>query len=600
MRRRSTGLLTKTASPTTYTAAGQVITYTYVISDTRGTGILQSLTDDKVSNISCPSTVVPYNGTLTCTGTYTIQSADAVPGGSVTNHATAVGDACGDGCIETATAQATVNYVAVRGSITIVATASGGDAAFGFTSSVSGASSFSLTTSNGSASRSFPSLLAGTYTFAEADLPTNWKLTSLICSGDTGGTPTSVDFANRSASVGLDPGEAIVCTFANAFDSATPTSPIIRRFLAHRVSLLSQEPDRSRFLRRIPGSLWSDDGTSSGVAGYGAPFSFTGNADGLSTTMAFSTSLAQMRSASAQAAAKVAGSNDMPTYVLGYADPNLPGVGMHVKPAPKPPVVANSRFDIWLEAHYMTFGADTGNIDSHGNFGILYLGADYLFGRSVLAGALVQFDWMKETSSTLSSWIEGHGTMAGPYVSTRLTPHLFFDTRVAWGLSTNHINPFGTYTDLFSTSRWLAHAKLTGNWHWGNDFRITPSMALDYVQEHQRAYVDLLGATISAQTVTLGRFSFGPEIARRFVRPDGTTIEPFASLTGEWDFERPQLTALSGASVGVEAFHAKVEAGVLVHTPGDLSMRLTGIYDGIGNSGFHAYGGEVWINVPLN
>jgi hypothetical protein len=54
--------LTKTANPTTYTTAGQAITYTYVITDTGGaSGTLFSLIDNKVApaNISCPSNNVP-------------------------------------------------------------------------------------------------------------------------------------------------------------------------------------------------------------------------------------------------------------------------------------------------------------------------------------------------------------------------------------------------------------------------------------------------------------------------------------------------------------------------------------------------------------
>ena len=54
--------LTKTANPPTYTAAGQTITYTYVITDVGGSnGTLFSLTDNRVApaNISCPSNNIP-------------------------------------------------------------------------------------------------------------------------------------------------------------------------------------------------------------------------------------------------------------------------------------------------------------------------------------------------------------------------------------------------------------------------------------------------------------------------------------------------------------------------------------------------------------
>jgi len=111
--------MTKSASPTTYTAAGQVINYTYVITShvstngnfNPGPPTNGSFTDTKTT-VNCPSTSVPANGTVTCTSSYTITAAD-VTAGSVTNVATVKGDSCGDGCTlgTTATASATVIFV---------------------------------------------------------------------------------------------------------------------------------------------------------------------------------------------------------------------------------------------------------------------------------------------------------------------------------------------------------------------------------------------------------------------------------------------------------------------------------------------------------
>ena len=136
-----------------------------------------------------------------------------------------------------------------------------------------------------------------------------------------------------------------------------------------------------------------------------------------------------------------------------------------------------------------------------------------------------------------------------------MTPNLFFDARAAWGLSTNHVNPFGLYADNFSTNRWLAHAKLTGNWRW-EEYRLTPSIAPDYIQEHQRDYTDSLGVAIPSQTVSLGRLSFGPEIARRYrrrrqhLRAAGRAHRP-------WDFVRPEVAAIDGLPVGADAFQLR-------------------------------------------
>jgi uncharacterized repeat protein (TIGR01451 family) len=83
---------TKTPSPTTYTAAGQTITYTYVITNNGSSfARLVNFVDDKVPSVFCQSSggapagaplnqasvsassgssFIPPGGTLTCTGTY--------------------------------------------------------------------------------------------------------------------------------------------------------------------------------------------------------------------------------------------------------------------------------------------------------------------------------------------------------------------------------------------------------------------------------------------------------------------------------------------------------------------------------------------------
>src|SRR5262249_18716237 len=83
--------LTKTAD-TDYYTVGQVIHYTLVAKNDGNVTLTNvSITDTKLSTLTCtppqPATLA-VGGTLTCTGSYTITSADMVAG-SVTNVATA-------------------------------------------------------------------------------------------------------------------------------------------------------------------------------------------------------------------------------------------------------------------------------------------------------------------------------------------------------------------------------------------------------------------------------------------------------------------------------------------------------------------------------
>ena len=81
----------KSASPTTYDHAGEVITYTYVITNSGNVTLAQpfTITDDKLGTITCPATpaTLAPTETITCTKTYTIKQAD-LDNGSITNTAT--------------------------------------------------------------------------------------------------------------------------------------------------------------------------------------------------------------------------------------------------------------------------------------------------------------------------------------------------------------------------------------------------------------------------------------------------------------------------------------------------------------------------------
>jgi uncharacterized repeat protein (TIGR01451 family) len=82
--------LVKSASPTTYSAVGQVITYSYVVKNAGNVTLAGPFTvsDDKLGAISCPAGSLAPGASVTCTASYTIQQSD-LDGGSIKNTATA-------------------------------------------------------------------------------------------------------------------------------------------------------------------------------------------------------------------------------------------------------------------------------------------------------------------------------------------------------------------------------------------------------------------------------------------------------------------------------------------------------------------------------
>jgi uncharacterized repeat protein (TIGR01451 family) len=81
--------LDKSASPTTYSAVGQVINYSYLVTNTGNVTLIGPVivTDDKVA-VSCPSGQLVPGASLTCTASHTITQAD-LDSGSITNTARA-------------------------------------------------------------------------------------------------------------------------------------------------------------------------------------------------------------------------------------------------------------------------------------------------------------------------------------------------------------------------------------------------------------------------------------------------------------------------------------------------------------------------------
>jgi hypothetical protein len=550
--------LAKTADPSTFSTAGQVVRYRYALSNTGGMEIRRiTLRDDRVTTVSCPATALAPGETMTCTGSDVTTPAD-VTRGSLTNTATATGTLA-VGSLPPAVAQASIPYRAPAAtSITIVAQARGGDETFGFASSVAGAESFALTTQDGGARRTFPDLPAGSYRFTEAELPPAWALSTLACTGDGGGVATVVDLASRTATVGLDGGEEITCTFVHVLEEGAYLSGVaagIRGFLGRRQQLLTVfEPDRSRFLRRLPGSAWSRP-----VAG--GPVTVDGHGGPSGSRLAIATSLSQ----------------------LAPGDPSgAAGDGRGL--------------DLWVETQFARFETTSqGRTTRDGDFRVVYVGGDKLLTPSLLIGVLAQFDRTSRAASAAMPAAEGDGFMVGPYASARAGRNLFFDGRVAWGRSDDSVEAPSRNADSFTTGRFLARANLSGNWS-RSRFRVTPDLGLTWLRDTQRAYVDSRGARVPEQVVSLGRLTFGPEIAARISGRGGASYEPHVTLRGAWDFERPALQA----GVDPDSFRASAQAGLLARLSNGWLFRVVGTVDGLADAGSRSWGGAAWINVPLS
>ena len=97
--------------------------------------------------------------------------------------------------------------------IVIKKTAVGGDGTFGYTATGGISSSFSIATSGGSGTQAFTNITHGAYTVTESSLPAGWDFSNLVCSDPT--SNSSVNLGTKTATINLDPGETVTCTYTN-------------------------------------------------------------------------------------------------------------------------------------------------------------------------------------------------------------------------------------------------------------------------------------------------------------------------------------------------------------------------------------------------
>ncbi len=451
------------------------------------------------------------------------------------------------------------------------------DGIFGF-ASAEPVLTTSLEVNGGTASTGALSVATGSHSVSVA-APTGVALTAIACDD----TDSTANVYPATISVTVDPLENVTCTLT-AQSSVQPTVETINSFLTRRADLiLSSEPNPGRRIERLKSGSGHVSPlrfsnryfpTDLSLEGKGGNYSLKAQGDNYLFTAQgnnyrFSTSLLPMPEAAATADISFGSAGE-----VAY--------------------VENHRFDAWFEAQYKRFGDGA---DERGDFAIAHAGVDYLLTPDVLVGALVSFDTMEEVTAT--STVSGSGYMVGPYMTARLTPNLYFDGRFAAGKSDNLISPFNTYTDSFSTSRWLAMASLTGDFQYDN-WTIQPHASLSHFRETQQSYVDSVGATIPSQTVRLGQIKIGPTFTGRFEGSEGWIYAPYLTVDAIYNVDDTTgvtLTDTNGSEV--EGWRGRLKAGASMTTEGGVRFSFGANYDGIGQSESETWGLMFELSIPL-
>ena len=370
----------------------------------------------------------------------------------------------------------------------------------------------------------------------------------------------------------------VVRSFAVSGDTViTKTRAIVSNFVSRRAGrILSGTPD-------IASRLHRGGGFSSATSL--SPLGLNGSGTLNNAKMAFSTSLRQVIGAGN--ARKVAQRQKLGEMMALGEQSLLAQYNTGLQPG----------FDVWVKGSLDHASSDNRKLD----LGLLFIGAEYHLSNTTLVGVLTQFDWSDEKDTTNSFRMDGKGWMVGPYLATRLGKNLLFDGRAAYGQSSNTISPLDTYVDSFDTTRWLVAGTLTGDFNRGG-WRFSPHVSVSYFKEAQKAYIDSIGNTIAAQTISLGRLTFGPEVSTSFNVGEDTVISPHIGVKGIWDFDKAQTIDLTTglASGSDNELRASIEAGLTTQFNNGWRLAGEGHYDGIGDDNLEAYGGSLKLTVPIH
>jgi len=243
-------------------------------------------------------------------------------------------------------------------------------------------------------------------------------------------------------------------------------------------------------------------------------------------------------------------------------------------------VVFDSGMDgpVWaqLNANWST------DLGAQGDYIFGVIGAHSKLSDNLLLGGMLQFDHLREVNG--AAMTEGTGWLVGPYFVAKLQSQpLYFEGSLLYGQTANTVSPLGTYTDNFTTERWLATLGVSGEIQRGK-LTFVPFLDARYTSDSQAAYTDGLGNPIAGQTIGLAQATAGLDLELALTA--ATTLK--AGASGTWSYSSGSVIA-----AGFEGGRAKLTFGASHRFSDCNTLDFAGFYDGIGTADFERYGAEI-------
>ncbi len=264
-----------------------------------------------------------------------------------------------------------------------------------------------------------------------------------------------------------------------------------------------------------------------------------------------------------------------------------PGDGLGVTDDP-----LGRKWNVWLEARAV------GAVDSVAQNNVFGFngstGADYKIQPWLAVGLSVGVETYETKFGTAGVRAGTVGLSVMPYVGVRLTDNVFASAFTGLSHINYNTNPGAGITAQFDSLRFMVGGALTGVWR-SEQWRLQPTLAGAFGSETQNAYVDSIGNSVAAQTLTYGRISAGPEVGYTFSDAGRNwSFEPFVTARLNVDFASSAVSVVNGTSVNLRP-------GTLASGSAGLGAEMRflegfffcaqGSYDSIGVSGLDVWTG---------
>lgn len=237
---------------------------------------------------------------------------------------------------------------------------------------------------------------------------------------------------------------------------------------------------------------------------------------------------------------------------------------------------------VWFNLDYLR--STVGMLDNDIIHGVL--GSHKQFSTNLIVGSMLQFDIIDSAGSDFTQ--TSNGFLAGPYfVASNAARTLFVDGSLLYGKSWNEISPTGAYTDDYTSERWLATVKVSGNIE-RDAFTLRPNVNVKYVSDENESYVDSLGNDIAASDVTIAQAAIGLDAIIPVAVASGS-LDLLLGVSGIHSEE-----SFTGASADIRddlsQSRGRIDLGFEWQGEAGSVFTASMFYDGLGADDFEAQG----------